>query len=73
MPRTAPSRGEEGEKQAGKKAHFNGRNEFPATWSAIASALFSAPFVNTPLLGRSLVGLRWNNTDHVDLSTSSHI
>lgn len=45
MPRAAPSRGE---KQAGKKARFNGRNEFPATWSAIASALFSAPFVNTP-------------------------
>lgn len=72
MPRAAPSCGEEGEKQAGKKARFNGRNEFPATWSAIASALFSAPFVNTPLLRRSLVGLRWNNTDHVDLSTSSH-
>lgn len=52
MPRAAPSRSEEGEKQADKKARFNGRNEFPATWSAIASALFSAPFVNTPSLRR---------------------
>lgn len=26
-----------------------------------------------PLPRRSLVGLRWNNTDHVDLSTSNHI
>lgn len=50
--RAASSRVEEGEKQAGKKARFNGRNEFPAAWSAIASALFSAPFVNISALRR---------------------
>lgn len=71
-----PRRGSE--KQVGKKARFNGRNEFPATWSAIASALFCAPLSSTPpsplrSFVHLFVGLRWNNTDHVDLSISGYI
>lgn len=61
-----------GEKQAGKKARFNGRNEFPSHMERYCFRLiFHLPFVNAPPRCRLFVNLRWNNTDHVDLSMLS--
>lgn len=71
--RAAPSHVGEGEKQARKKARFNGRNEFPATWSAIASALFFAFRQHACIMSYNLRWFTLNNTDYVDLCISSHI
>lgn len=82
MPRAASSRGEEAKNKSARKRALMDETSFQPHGALLLPPYFLPPFVNIPATHRhatprravrSFVGLRWNNTDHVDLSTSSYI